>query len=353
MPTVYLKTKEQGLEVGQGYPTRVNCNVGINIEEQRAYEIDRLESILNSGCLPDTFMDLSIGISERPIYKEIQQLFDCPVGIVPSYLFPPKAIVSKQGAMDIIRRLADDGIAFFTLHLTASIELLKQAQESRKIPITSRGGWIVLQQQLLSGEGNIWQSCLSEIIDLVKEYGIVISLGSTFRPAGISDACDEVHIKETEEQLKICRFLQAEGVQVMVENVGHISLDRLDRHCELLRQFDAPIMPLGPTPTDSAVGMDQVAAAVGASFMGYKGCAHIINCVTRSEHSASSFTIEETLEAIKVARLAAHIIDVSRGMSVEEDYQIYDKRAATKSCLAGAEGECSRCALFCPLRMKS
>lgn len=353
MSIVHLRAKDQELEVGEGYPTRVNCNVGINIEKQRDYEIDRLDSILESGCHPDTFMDLSIGISENPFYKEIQKRFGCPVGVVPSYLFNYNTVTSKQAAMDILRKLADDGIAFFTLHLTASLDLLKQAKAIRKIPVTSRGGGIVLRQQSLTEEGNIWQSCLSEIITLVKEYGIVISLGSTFRPAGISDACDEVHLKETQEQLKLCRFLQAEGVQVMVENVGHISLDRLNRHCELLKEFDVPIMPLGPTPTDIAVGTDHVAAAVGASFMGFKGCAHIINCVTRSEHSASSFTIEETLEAIKVAKLAAHIIDVSRGINAEEDYKIYETRAAAKSCLAGAEGVCSRCALYCPLRIKS
>lgn len=33
-------------------------------------------------------------------------------------------------------------------------------------------------------------------------------------------------------------------------------------------------MPLGPIPTDCAVGMDHIATAIGASLMGYKN-AHI------------------------------------------------------------------------------
>ena len=34
----------------------------------------------------------------------------------------------------------------------------------------------------------------------------------------------------------------------MIENVGHISLDKLTKHAELLKESNAPIMPLGPLP---------------------------------------------------------------------------------------------------------
>lgn len=350
MTSLYLKTLNRNLEIGNYCPVRVNCNVGINNEAGRAYEIERLEAIRRNEQQPDTFMDLSVGLFEKPFYKEIQERFDCPVGFVPSYLFPVNTAISKSDATGIINRLADDGISFLTLHLTASSELFERAKSTRKIPVTSRGGGAVLHQIKLSGKGNIWMACLPEIIDIAKAYGIVISLGTAFRPAGIADACDEVHIRETQEQLKLCKMLQAEGVQVMVENVGHISIDRLEKHCELLRQIDAPIMPLGPTPTDSAVGADHIAASVGAAFMGYWGCAHIINCVTRAEHQNSTFTIEETLESIRCAKVTAHIIDVARGIDKEIDNKVYTERANTRSCLQGRGMDCTRCAQFCPLK---
>lgn len=348
---VSLKTIHGGhLSVGGDSLVRVNCNVGANTAGQMAYEQKRLASIQENGLLPDCFMDLSIGEYPLPLYKDILQAFGCPVGTVPAYSFPAGSQVAGDHALDILKRQADDGIAFFTLHLTASEKLFKRALETRKIPVTSRGGSIVLRQMLDTGKENIWLTLLPKIIDLAKAYGIVISLGTTFRPAGIEEACDEVHLSETHEQLKMCRQLQAEGVQVMVENVGHIPLDKLEKHCELLLQFNAPIMPLGPLPTDCAEDEDHIASAIGASMMGYWNCAHIINCITRSEHTKSFFSIEETLEAIRTAKLAAHIIDVARGINVDQDKAMFKKRATMENCLDGDNGQCDRCAHYCPLK---
>lgn len=348
--SVFLLSANGGLAVGHNNPVRVNCNVGANSMLQMEYELKRLNAILKSEQRPDTFMDLSIGRYDNPLYKKIIELFGCPVGIVPSYLFTKPYRISKQEAIRIIKQLADDGLSFFTLHLTATKELLEIATRTRKIPVTSRGGSIVLRHMLEAGTENIWLSILPEIITIATEYKIAISLGSTFRPAGIEDACDEVHIRETHEQLKICRLLQSEGVQVILENVGHISLAKIERHCELLKQFNAPIMPLGPTPTDCAENEDHIASAIGASLMGYLNCAHIINCITRNEHSKPLFSIEDTLEAIKTAKLAAHIIDVAKGINLNEDSEIFEKRAAKHSCIAGDEIDCNRCSSFCPLK---
>ncbi len=350
MIEVSLKSHNDDLKVGEVHQVRVNCNVGANTPEQMGYERERLKAIKDSKLLPDTFMDLSIGYYDAPLYKYIIREIGCPVGGVPAYGFPSSRMTSRQDALDVLKRLADDGIAFFTLHLTANRDLLEIAKRTRKIPVTSRGGAIVLKQVMEGRSENIWVSILPQIVDLAKEYGIVISLGSTFRPAGIDEACDEVHLKETEEQLKYCKLLQKEGVQVMVENVGHIALNQLEEHCKRLRLFDAPIMPLGPLPTDFAENEDHVAAAIGTSMMGYWNCAHIINCVTRSEHTKPLFTIEETLEAIRTAKLAAHIIDVARGIDMEKDTEMLNKRAENRSCIIENGRECHRCSMYCPLK---
>lgn len=347
---VELKSQNGRLFIGEKEPVKVNCNVGANTLEQMEYERKRLAAIYELGLFPDSFMDLSIGRFDNPLYNRIIHLFGCPVGIVPAYLFTNHNSLTKTEAVETLKRLADDGLSFFTLHLTASKELFEIATKKRRIPVTSRGGSIVLRQMLKTDTDNIWRSILPDIITIAKEYGIVVSLGATFRPAGIEEACDEVHILETEEQLKMCQLLQAEGVQVMVENVGHISLNRLEKHCELLRQFNAPIMPLGPFPTDCAENEDNIASAIGASLMGYYDCAHMINCITRSEHTKPCFCIEETLEAIKTAKLAAHIIDVAKGINTEDDVKLFNKRSSLKNCLGEANGDCVRCANYCPLK---
>lgn len=349
--SIILKSFSGGLQIGEQTPVRVNCNVGANTIEQMTYERERLQAIKESSLLPDTFMDLSIGQYEEPLYKDIIREFGCPVGVVPAYMFPLTGKINKTIAIDTLKRLADDGLSFFTFHLTANKELFEIARHSRKIPVTSRGGGIVLRQAFKGNCENIWTTVLPKIIDIAKEYKIVISLGATFRPAGIEEACDEVHLRETDEQLRYCRMLQKEGVQVMVENVGHITLDKLEEHCKRLRQFETPIMPLGPLPTDCAANEDHIASAIGASMMGYWNCAHIINCITRSEHTRPFFTIEETLEAIRTAKLVAHIIDVARGIAIEEEEKMLEKRAKAHICLAGVAKECSRCSELCPLKM--
>ena len=350
MIEVSLKSHASVLKVGELHQVRINCNVGANTPEQMYYERERLKAIKESNQFPDTFMDLSIRDYDEPLYKDIISEFGCPVGTVPAYTFPASLRITSDYALDILKRLADDGLSFFTLHLTANRRLLEIAQRTRKIPVTSRGGAIVLMQAQENNSENIWVSILPQIVDLAKEYGIVISLGTTFRPAGIDEACDEVHLRETEEQLKYCKLLQKEGVQVMVENVGHIALNRLEEHCKWLRQFNAPIMPLGPLPTDCAEDEDHIAAAIGASMMGYWNCAHIINCITRSEHTKSFFSIDETLVAIRTAKLAAHVIDVARGIGVEKDTEMLNKRADCHSCIIREGVNCHRCSTYCPIK---
>lgn len=345
--SIHLKSRNGGIDIGQNQTVKVNCNIGANNLTQYKQEIARLNVIKKSGIIPDSFMDLSLCSFNKPLYSYIDEIFEAPVGVVPTYQLKEYKEVK---ALDLLKKYADDGIAFMTLHLTASVELYKKSQK-RKIPITSRGGSMLLQHMLYDDVNNIWIELLPQIINLAKQYKFAISLGSTFRPAGIKDACDEVHYLETLEQLKLCHELQREGIQVMVENVGHIDLKNLEVHCSLLKNFNAPIMPLGPIPTDCAVGMDHIATAIGASFMGYKECAHIINCVTASEHTSSFPSILETIEAIKVAKLTAHIIDITKGYT-KEDEEIYLSRASASSCLVSKNKSCNRCDNVCPLKMK-
>lgn len=344
MIDVNLKNGNSILSIGNETPIRVNCNIGINNLSQYEYELSRIVAIANSGVIPDSFMDLSTISIEKPLYRTILDELNVPVGVVPSYLL--HTLPKSRTPLDLLKQQADDGIAFFTLHLTASKQLLYQARQCRKIACTSRGGGILLRYS----DDNVWVKYLSQIIDLVKSYNIAISLGTTFRPSAIADACDEVHIEETKQQLRWCKQLQAIGVQVIVENVGHIDLIKLQKHCDLLREFNAPIMPLGPIPTDNAIGIDHIAAAIGASQMGINNAAHIINSITSSEHSQSCFSIEETLEAIRVAKLTAHIIDVAKGINTEIDKTIYEQRASNHSCIL-TNKQCNRCSKFCPLSL--
>ncbi|MDR1739861.1 MAG: phosphomethylpyrimidine synthase ThiC [Bacteroidales bacterium] len=346
-----LKTKNGFISIGKGYPIQVNCNIGTNRTNSFNREIEKINTIFQcKETSPDIMMDLSIIQNKTALSKYIIDNFEVAVGEIPYYtIFDQKKGISKNQLLEHIIEQAEYGIAFFTLHFTANLSLYDLAKKNRHIPMTSRGGSIILSDSIMNKKtDNVLIENIDELIAIALKYNIAISLGTTFRPAGIKDACDKVHILETKEQLKICRYLQERGVNVIVENIGHIDLSQLQKHSILLQKFNAPIMPLGPLPTDNAIGNDDIASAIGASFAAYFNCCHIINSITPNEHLTSSFTIEETIRGIKAAKIAAHCINILKFNECREiDNKIYESRAKKQLCLEN----CSRCDDFCPLKL--
>ena len=340
-----------GLAVGSGAPVRVNCNIGCNTEKEYATELKKIESIKAYGSIPDIMMDLSLIRMQKPLYLIAQEKLNVETGTVLSYIpFRKENGLQWESCKDYLYELCVNGISFITIHFTASRELFELAKKIRKIPSTSRGGAMCLYDCINNDRDNIFLQHIDEIAEVSMQYGVAISLGSTFRPANIFDACDEVHIKETKSQLEVCHYLHRKGVNVIVENIGHIGLDKLEHHSDLLKQFDAAIMPLGPLPTDDAIGIDHVNNAIGAAFAAYWDCAHVINAVTRQEHTGAQISVDDTIEAICSARLAAHAVNVAKGMELDNDKIIVDQRIYKQSCLV-SDSICTRCIDCCPLKI--
>ena len=344
-----------GLSIGNQFPIRVNCNIGANTTNDYSEEIKKIKEIASLHKIPDLMMDLSLKRFKKPLYTILKNELDVSVGTVLSYLpFSKKEGLNWNKCKEYLIELCESGISFVTIHFTADISLYQKAlQTNRLTPISSRGGGICLYDQKINyRKKNIFIEHIDEIADIAKKYDIAISIGCTFRPANIFDALDEVHIKETKMQKKIKDYLNSRNVKVIIENIGHISLTSLEKHKKILQSFHAPIMPLGPIPTDSAINNDHIAASIGAAFSSYWNCAHIINCISRYEHSKSKITTKATIEAIKAAQLVAHIINVSKGIyqPVQIDYENAKLRSMSKSCLI-SQKNCSRCIDYCPLKI--
>jgi phosphomethylpyrimidine synthase len=102
------------------------------------------------------------------------------------------------------------------------------------------------------------------------------------------------------------------GCQMMVEGPGHVPMDEIEANIILQKRMSnhAPYYMLGPLPTDVGAGYDHVVAAIGAAQSARYG-ADLVCYITPAEHLALP-NEQDVIEGVKVARLAAHIGDLTK-----------------------------------------
>ena len=362
------------LLVGKKALLKVNTNIGVSDESALKTELEKLEKISALSYRPDTMMDNTYIKLDKPLWKYMVDMFDGPIGTLPHYT---AYSVGKEGGkggrkegidanlfLETIDEMGAYGVKFMTLHLTANKRLLKIAEETRKIPTTSRGGSLILRDLILNGrQDNIIVDYLPEVLKLFRKYNMTLNIGTTFRPARIDEALDKVQIEEIQEQKKFIDTIKEYGVNVILEGVGHISLADVVKYCELINQNNAPLMPLGPIVTDASIGFDHVTAAIGASAISTYGNVGIINSVTREEHTGGVPTMDSIIEGLKTSRVVAHAVNILRFKKYAGiDRAISDSRATTRTCairggifdedlVYSTKDGCRRCSYECPLNI--
>lgn len=359
----YIHHEKYPLLIGSCVLLKVNTNIGVSDITNLEIELRKLKYLSELKYAPDTMMDHTYVPVERPLWKYMVEEFKGPVGTLPHYsTFEVDHGIDKGRLLETIEEMAIGGVSFMTLHPTATISLLEMAKKCRKIPTTSRGGAVVLKDAILNNRNeNIFIDNFADILKLFKKYSLTLSVGTTFRPACINEALDLVQMEEIKEQKKYIDMAKANGVNVIMEGIGHISLDMIPNYCKLINIYNTPLMPLGPMPTDATIGFDHVTAAIGATVTALNGNVGIINSVTREEHTGNVPSDESIVEGLKAARVVAHSINVARFPQFREiDNAIAENRANNRSCVikggifadetANEEGSgCSRCRYECPL----
>ncbi len=228
--------------------------------------------------------------------------------------------------------------------------------QRRLVPWTSRGGAIVMKDLTKRGlsQDNVYLRVLDDIIKVAFQGKTAISIGASFRSANIFDSMDQCQIEECTTQKKIADYIAERGVDVIIEGPGHSSPRKLIHAVKIYQEMGYPIMPLGPIPTDTAIGQDHISSAIGAVIMGMHNCVDIIAAVTREEHTGGIPTIESSLEAIRSAKIAAHIIDMNKLGDYTDDHKIALARAKNQTCVYGKKNSgCRRCADACPLTFET
>jgi len=108
----------------------------------------------------------------------------------------------------------------------------------------------------------------------------------------------------------------------MVEGPGHLLFSEIEANILLEKKLchGAPFYVLGPVVTDVAPGYDHITSAIGGAYAASSG-ADFLCYVTAGEHLRLP-TLEDVRQGVVVARIAAHIGDISKGVKGAMDWDI-------------------------------
>lgn len=339
------------LLIGHSEPVRIMALVGTTSRRDERMEAEKVHRLVSHHAPPDVVADLSLRTSTVPLWRRILAE-GMPAATLPIYTAAsPDQRIDRGLLLARAVEQVESGVGMITIHPTATKEIIAAAQRDRSIPWTSRGGGIVIRDlQLSEKTENAYLAILPELATLAARHSATISIGSTFRSATVFDANDHAQNLELLFQAKLAAQLKEAGCSVIIEGPGHAAPSAIKALAKTMMLAGCPIMPLGPIPTDLAIGQDHISAAIGATLLGLEGAAHIIAAVTREEHTGGVPSILSTLEAVDAAHVAARVIDLHWRGPGPADLRVMKERSEYRTCVAGQKtAGCSRCGTVCPL----
>ena len=362
--------------VGEGLRTKVNVNLGISgdlMDEEM--ELEKARIALELGA--EGIMDLSNHGKTREFRRKLLAMSSAMIGTVPmydaiGYLEKPLIGITAQDFLDVIRAHAEDGVDFVTVHAGMNRRVIESFKETgRLMNIVSRGGSLIFAWMEATGNENPFYEHYDEVLEILHEYDVTISIGDAMRPGCTYDASDAGQIAELIEIGKLTKRAWDAGVQVMVEGPGHMALDEIAANMKMEKHLchNAPFYVLGPLVTDIAPGYDHITAAIGGAVAASSG-ADFLCYVTPAEHLRLP-DANDVREGLVATKIAAHAADIAKGIphARDIDNRMSDARRRVdweemfslaldpekprkyfESAPPSNEGTCTMCGKMCAVR---
>lgn len=353
--TVRIRAPFRSFSAGPGCRTLVMALIGASHKRQIEEQARKIRKLSDLPDGPEIISDLSIISPDNgpPLWQRVLRETSAAAACLPVYTVSRtrQGWIDPSELLDVAIEQMEGGVGLLTIHPTPSREIQELAA-GRLVPCTSRGGGLVVADAESRGwkEENAYLKILPQLIAHARRNGTVLSLGASYRSANIFDSGDAAQVAEISAQAELARTIRSQGVDVIIESPGHARPKDIKKLAVLLRAAGVPIMPLGPIPTDTAIGQDHISSAIGAVLIGLEGCAHILAAVTREEHTGGIPSVESTIEAVAAARVAARVIDLDQLDDDEPDQAVASARSNGRTCVVGKRsGGCDRCAQACPL----
>ena len=300
--------------IGRAISTKINANIGNSaLASGIKEELAKLEIAVKYGA--DTVMDLSTGGNLDQIRETIIRESPVPVGTVPIYQAVKEKEIDKLTIDDLLRVIeqqAKQGVDYMTIHAGVLMSHLPFVAK-RLAGVVSRGGSILAHWIVKNKEENPLYVHYDDVMDILREYDVTISIGDGLRPGCLADASDEAQLAELRTLGELTLRAWEKGVQVMIEGPGHVPFNQIQMNVELEQRYchSAPFYVLGPLVTDVAPGYDHITSAIGATAAAYYG-ASLLCYVTPKEHLGLP-NAEDVKQGVIAYRIAAHAADVARG----------------------------------------
>ncbi len=328
---------EKYIAIGKGLSTKVNANIGSSKDYPKVdQELQKLCVCLKAGA--DTVMDLSMGGELDEIRREILKSCPVPLGTVPIYQSIAE-VVEKQkkkiGEVTVahmfktIEQQARDGVDFMTIHCGINRSTLERVQNHpRLMGVVSRGGSFTIEWMSYNGKENPMYENFDDLLAILKEHEVTLSLGDGIRPGCLADATDRGQVQELIHLGELTQRAWDAGVQVIIEGPGHMPMNQIKANILLQKRLchNAPFYVLGPLVTDIAPGYDHITGAIGGAIAAAAG-ADFLCYVTPAEHLKLP-SAEDVHEGVIASKIAAHAADIAKGIpgAIEKDMAMAVRR---------------------------
>ena len=305
--------------IGKGLRTKINVNLGISGDAKNyEVELDKVRMALKFGA--EAIMDLSNYGKTNTFRKQLIEMSPAMIGTVPmydaiGYLEKDLLEISAEDFLKVVRAHAEEGVDFMTIHAginRRAVEAFKR--DKRKMNIVSRGGSLLFAWMEMTGNENPFYEHYDEVVDILREYDVTISLGDALRPGCLNDSTDAGQISELIELGALAKRAWDKDVQVMIEGPGHMAMNEIAANMQIEKRIchEAPFYVLGPLVTDIFPGYDHITSAIGGAIAAANG-ADFLCYVTPAEHLRLPDTAD-VKEGIIASRIAAHAADIAKGI---------------------------------------
>lgn len=319
--------------IGTGLKTKVNVNLGISGDcKDYDVEMQKVKLAIEFGC--EGIMDLSNYGKTNQFRKELIEISPAMIGTVPmydaiGYLEKELLDITAKDFLKVIEAHAKEGVDFQTIHAGINKRTVEAFKRSKRLTnIVSRGGSLLFAWMEMTGNENPFYEYYDEVLEILREYDVTISLGDALRPGSINDSSDAGQICELIELGNLTKRAWEKDVQVMIEGPGHMAMNEIAANMILQKRlcYNAPFYVLGPLVTDIAPGYDHITSAIGGAIAAANG-ADFLCYVTPAEHLRLP-DVSDVREGIMATKIAAHAADIAKGIpnAREIDNKMSDAR---------------------------